>query len=102
MELAVGVCAYATRAVSDTTPTLDKITPRTRQATPSPRTSRLQSFIPHTPFVVPFEHPGDSGHPRERSSLSQQPLSKHRRLYRLFPVVQPPPLTPERSPIAHP
>src|SRR5262249_39629927 len=54
MELIAGTCAWATRAVSDTTPAHANSPTRTRQATPSPRTSPLQSFIPHTPFVVPF------------------------------------------------
>src|SRR5262249_35752093 len=44
-------------AVSDTTPPLNKILPRTRQTTPSPRTSQLRNFIPHAPFVVPFWAP---------------------------------------------
>src|SRR5882724_9950871 len=54
METTPGAWAYATRAVSVTTPAPDKLPPRTRQAMPSPRTSHLQSVIRTTPFVVPI------------------------------------------------
>src|SRR6516164_745775 len=89
MELTVW--AQAGRAVSDTTPPLNKIPPRTRQARPSPRTSQLRDFIPHAPFVVPFWAPRKLRYPRERSSLPPERLYQQCRLYRLFSVVQPSP-----------
>src|SRR5713101_10179716 len=61
MEPTAGVWACASGAVSDTTPALNKIPPRTRPATPSPRKSHLQIFIRTTPFVVPFGHPYEAG-----------------------------------------
>jgi hypothetical protein len=38
--------------VSDTTPPLNTLPPRTRQVRPSPRTSHLRSFIPHAPHFL--------------------------------------------------
>src|SRR5512144_1568174 len=100
MELTVAVWAWATGAVSDTTPMLNEIPPRTRQATPSPRTSHLQSFIRHAPFVVPFGLPPGPGSPRERSSLSPEGPHRRRRRCRLFPVAQTSPSP--ALPLVHP
>ena len=82
------------------TDALNKIPPRTRQATPSPRTSHLQSFIPHAPFVVPFGHP-EIGYPRERSSLSPERPYRHAACTGFFllcnQVLSPPcPFTPRK------
>src|SRR5262245_40410652 len=76
MVLTVGPWACAGRAVDDTTATLNTIAPRTRQATPSPRTSHLQNFIPYTPFVVPIGFP-DTQAPT-RKVVSSSPPSKDR------------------------
>src|SRR6266852_4565302 len=87
------VWAKAGRAVSDTTPAPNKIPPRSRQATPSPRINRLVSFIPHAPFVVPFGHPQHSGtHEKGRRNPQKPPLVQafSRRATKTFPTCFPP------------
>src|SRR5262249_52515055 len=84
----------------DTTPPLNKLPPRTRQARPSPRTSHLRNFIPHAPFSSPLGTLNTSGTARERS-FPRTPVLHRRRGYR--PAAQAStsqnsqfPLTPEK------
>src|SRR5262245_34081081 len=65
-------------------PALNKLPPRTRQARPSPRTSQLRSFIPHTPFVVPIWTPQTRvSHEKGRPYTPGPPVHQRLRLYRL-------------------
>src|ERR1700730_15390250 len=70
MELTVW--AKAGRAVSDTTPAPNKIPPRSRQATPSPRINPLATFITPRALCRPLWAPSTLGYPRERSSQSPE------------------------------
>src|SRR5205823_11084282 len=75
----VSVWACASRPVSETRPAVKTVTARTRQVTPSPRTSHLQSIIPYTPFVVPFGHPRYAGtHEKGRRYPPERPRQRCR------------------------
>src|SRR5262249_51048033 len=84
------------RAVSDTTPPLNKPPPRTRQTRPSPRISHLRSFIPHAPLSSPFGYRQIGYHTRKvvpipRNARTPAP-----------PPLQPPSVGPLAQPLLPP